>query len=339
MVQPRSSRKAPPPLATAWQMTLPCTRNRAEAVQEQGDDLFAAWPGAPAIIASETVPDDDESWQLDFIFECKPDAEQIDAILALLPGAAREAMILAPVPETDWVTQSQAGLEPLTAGPFHIRHDAAERPRAGFTNFLIPASRAFGTGQHETTRGCLDMLAALARSGHRFGNIADIGTGTGLLAFAALSRWPHAHMLASDIDPVAVDVSAENAAFNHIPLGSGAGEVQLIAAPGVDHALIQGLAPYDLVIANILAGPLIELAAGLAAQVAEGGSLVLAGLLTTQADRVAAAYRRQGLYLAARIDHGDWPTLHLRKRHRFGWRRPIRWRAEDVGEAPGYGSW
>ena len=339
MVQPRSSRNAPPPLATAWQMTLPCTRNRAEAVQEQGDDLFAAWPGAPAIIASETVPDDDESWQLDFIFECKPDAEQIDAILALLPGAAREAMILAPVPETDWVTQSQAGLEPLTAGPFHIRHDAAERPRAGFTNFLIPASRAFGTGQHETTRGCLLALADLKARGMRYGNIADIGTGTGLLAFAARALWPRAHVLASDIDPVSIEVSAENAALNGVPLGGGAGEVQLVAAPGVAHDLILGLAPYDLLIANILAGPLIELAPGLAAQLEEGGSLILAGLLTGQADRVIAAFGAQGMRLAGRIDNGEWPALHLRKRHRFGWRRSPRWRASDRGEAPGYGSW
>lgn len=337
MVQPSRSRKAPP--ATAWQMTLPCTRAAAEQVQAEEDDLFAAWSTAPAIIASEAVPDDDERWQLDFIFEGKPSEAQIDAILALLPGAAREITTLAPVPETDWVTQSQAGLEPLTAGPFHIRHDAADRPRAGFTNFLIPASRAFGTGQHETTRGCLEMLAALASGGNRFGNIADIGTGTGLLAFAALSRWPHAHMLASDIDPVAVEVSADNAALNGIALGGGAGAVQLVAAPGVEDPLIQGLAPYDLVIANILAGPLIELAPGLSAQLAEGGSLILAGLLVTQADRVIAAYRRQGLYLVARIDNGDWPTLHLRKRRRFGWRRPIRWRAGDVGEAPGYGSW
>jgi ribosomal protein L11 methyltransferase len=320
-------------------MTLPCTRERAEQVQEQGDDLFAAWLSAPAIIASETVLDDAERWQLDFIFEGRPDDAQIDAIFALLPDTSRAAMTLAPVPETDWVTQSQAGLEPLSAGPFHIRHDASDTPREGFTNFLIPASRAFGTGQHETTRGCLEMLAALAHTGHRFGNVADIGTGTGLLAFAALSRWPRAHVLASDIDPIAVDVSAENAAFNDVSLGGGAGEVLLVAAPGVDHDLIQGLAPYDLVIANILAGPLIELAPGLAAQVARGGSLILAGLLATQTDRVAAAYRRQGLYVAARIDNGDWPTLHLRKRHRFGWRRPIRWRAEDVGEAPGYGSW
>lgn len=337
MAKPRPVRKASP--APAWQMTVPCTRDRAEQVQEQADELFGAWPVPPAVIASEAEPDNPARWQIDIIFEGKPVEAQIKAILALLPKGARATMTLTPVPETDWVTQSQAGLEPITAGPFHVRHDAAEPTRAGLTNFLIPASRAFGTGQHETTRGCLEMLARLAQSGHRFGNIADIGTGTGLLAFAARSLWPRAHILASDIDPVAVEVSAENAGRNGLPLGGGAGEVQLVAAPGIDHPLIQTIAPYDLVIANILAGPLIELAPGLAAQVAEGGSLILAGLLTEQADRVIAAYRRQGLRLAARIDNGEWPALHLRKRRRFGWRRPVHWRAEDFGEAPGYGSW
>ena len=183
------------------------------------------------------------------------------------------------------------------------------------------------------------MLARLRETGHRFGNVADIGTGTGLLAFAALALWPQAHLIASDIDPVSVDVSIDNAGINGIAVGGGPGEVQLVAAPGVDHPLIQGVAPYDLVIANILAGPLIELAPSLCAQIAEGGSLILAGLLSTQADRVLAAYRRQGMRIAGRIDNGDWPALHLRKRHRFGWRRPSHWNPEDVGEAPGYGSW
>ncbi len=101
-----------------------------------------------------------------------------------------------------------------------------------------------------------------------------------------------------------------------------------------DDPLIMGLAPYDLVIANILAGPLIELAPSLSAQLAEGGSLILAGLLESQADHVIAAYRAQGLRLAARADHGDWPTLHLRKRRRYGWRRRARWSEHDNGEKP-----
>jgi ribosomal protein L11 methyltransferase len=183
------------------------------------------------------------------------------------------------------------------------------------------------------------MLAKLRARGHRFGNIADIGTGTGLLAFASLALWPRAYCLASDIDPVSIDVTNENAAMNGVTVGADAGSVLLVAAPGTDHVLITGLAPYDLLIANILAGPLIELAPSISAQLAEGGSLILAGLLDNQADRVIAAYRAEGLRLAQRADHGEWPTLHLRKRRRFGWRRPLRWSRRDNGETENYGSW
>lgn len=339
----RSKSSAPPAgqpdEGAAWQMTLPCSRKTCEQLQSDADQLFADWAAPPAIIASEPDESRPQDWQLDIIFEGEPDRATVDALLALLPPDAGQKMTLAPVPETDWVTQSQAGLEPITAGPFHVRNDPDEPIASGLINFAIPASRAFGTGQHETTRRCLELLARLDSAGHRFGNIADIGTGTGLLAFAARALWPRAHLLASDIDPVAVDVSAENAALNNVPLGAGQGELQLIDAPGVDHALITGLAPYDLIIANILAGPLIELAPSLCAQLAEGGSLILAGLLDSQADRVVAAYRKQGMLLMTRHGDGEWPALHLRKRHRFGWRRPARWNRELVGEAPGYGSW
>jgi len=334
----RASSKAEP-AAAAWQMTLPCTRADGERLQDEADGLFAEWPSPPAIIASEPDESRPERWQLDIIFERKPDAAAVDALLALLPAAARSDMTLAPVPDEDWVTRSQAGMAPISAGPFHVRHDPDEAPREGFINFVMPASRAFGTGQHETTRGCLETLAQLHATGHRFGNIADIGTGTGLLAFAARALWPRAHILASDIDPVSIEVSAGNAKLNGVPLGGDAGEVQLVVAPGVAHSLIQGLAPYDLIVANILAGPLIELAPSLAAQLEEGGSLVLAGLLTTQADRVVAAFAAQGMRLAGRTDNGEWPALHMRKRRRFGWRRPARWQAERVGAAPGFGSW
>lgn len=336
-------RRNPAPTATsspsAWQLSLPCTRAEAEALQAAEDDLFASWPSPPAILSNEPDPARPDDWRIDVIFDHKPSAAEIDLIRARLPSSDAQPVSLEPVPDVDWVTQSQAGLDPIDAGRFHVRHDAAEPEAAGRVNFLIPASRAFGTGSHETTHGCLLMLDRLRASGHRFGNIADIGTGTGLLAFAARALWPTAHLLASDIDPVSIDVTEENAGFNGVPVGADAGELLLVAAPGVDHPLITGLAPYDLIIANILAGPLMDMAPSLAAQLAEGGSLVLAGLLDTQADRVIAAYRRQGLRLAARIDNGDWPTLHLRKRRRFGWRRPARWSGKDNGETENYGSW
>ena len=130
-------------------------------------------------------------------------------------------------------------------------------------------------------------------SGARFANIADIGTGTGLLAFAALALWPEAKCIATDIDPVAIDVARDNAAINGVKLGHGAGELLLAVADGMDSPMLAARAPFDLIIANILAGPLIELAPDFAKALAPGGTVVLAGLLDTQADGVIAAYEQQ----------------------------------------------
>jgi ribosomal protein L11 methyltransferase len=145
-------------------------------------------------------------------------------------------------------------------------------------------------------------------------NIADVGTGTGLLAFAALHLWPRALATASDIDDVCAPVVIDNAAMNHIPLGGGPGAVTMVIAAGLDHPLLEARGPYDLLIANILAGPLVELAPDFGVTVAPGGSLLLAGLLTTQERAVRRACTRAGFRLAARIVRGDWSILWLRKR-------------------------
>ena len=129
-----------------------------------------------------------------------------------------------------------------------------------------------GTGQHDTSAGCLAALDRLQAAGKRFANIADIGTGTGLLAFAALSLWPEAKAIATDIDQIAIRVSEENAAINGVKLGHGAGQLLLAVADGMDHPLIAARAPFDLLIANILAGPLIELAPAFAKSVAPGAN-------------------------------------------------------------------
>lgn len=334
-----SKRQPAPRTPTAWQYSLPCTRAEAVALQDDEGSLFALWASPPVIVSSEPDPSRPDDWRLDIFFDEEPTQAQLNVILNAMPSSDPSLARLEPVPDADWVTQSQAGLDPIDAGPFHVRHDPSEYPRPGAIDLLVPASQAFGTGAHETTRGCLLMLAELKASGHRFGNVADIGTGTGLLAFAARALWPRAHFIASDIDPVSIEVTAQNAGMNRVPLGDRPGELLLATAPGVDHPLIEGLAPYDLLIANILAGPLIELAPSLAAQLAEGGSLILAGLLDVQAERVLAAYRAQGLRLARRVDPGDWPTLHLRKRRRYGWRRPQRWRMEESGITDDFGSW
>jgi ribosomal protein L11 methyltransferase len=206
---------------------------------------------------------------------------------------------------------SQAGLQPIHAGRFTV-HTPTYHPEADRVSFEIDAGLAFGTGQHATTSGCLAVLDQLERDGTGFTNVADIGTGTGLLAFAALALWPDARCIATDIDPVAVDVARDNAAINSVPLGHGPGELLLAVADGTDSPVLTARAPFDLLIANILAGPLIEFAPAFAASLESGGTIILAGLLDTQADNVVAAYEAAGCPLKHR-SAGEWPVLVCRK--------------------------
>ncbi len=323
-------------VSSSWKLTLPCTRAEAEAI-DAADDLGIV--PAPVLMTCEMTPDDPEDWQLEAFFEGKPNAAALNTVRALVPSARRVQAKPERVPDQDWVTLSQAGLEPVQAGRFFV-HTAAHSgaiPR-GTRAFQIEASRAFGTGHHQTTSGCLTMLDRLKRQGVPVRNLIDIGTGTGLLAFAALHLWPSAYATASDIDPASIDVTQENAAINGVTTGVHRGQIALAAAPGLQHPLLIGRAPYDLVIANILAGPLISLAPQIAMALAPGGTLVLAGLLSDQAPAVIAAYRRQGLMPMGRITMGDWPTLRLRKRARYGQDRATRL-APPMPDAPNFGSW
>lgn len=300
----------------SWKITLPCNKAEAERLADEIPDLDGFDP-QPTLMTSEPDPERPDDWQLDAYVEARPDKAQIAAIAALAPSAAKVKPVLTHIPEEDWVTLSQSGLEPIHAGRFFVHTPYnADRVPDGMTGFLIDAGRAFGTGHHETTTGCLMILDSLKRSGRRFADIADIGTGTGLLAFAARALWPAAKTIASDIDPVSIEVTAENAAVNKVPIGRGRGQVELVVAPGLAHRRLKTRLPYDLLIANILAGPLIELAPVFADAVLPGGTIILAGLLDSQAEAVAKAYRRQGFYLAGSIVRGDWPTLRLVKRRR-----------------------
>ncbi|MAW98155.1 MAG: 50S ribosomal protein L11 methyltransferase [Sphingomonas sp.] len=325
-------------LSGSWKLTLPCTRAEAEAIGEN-EFALAEFDPVPVLMTSERVSDDAEQWQLDAYFEERPDPETIAAVRALVPSAGDIAGETEPVEEEDWVTLSQAGIEPVATARFYV-HTSANRGEvpAGKHRFLIEAGRAFGTGQHDTTLGCLKMLEGMKARGLRFHNVADVGTGTGLLAFAALHLWPAAAVAASDIDPVAMEVTHENALANRVPLGRLPGQLALATAAGVDHPLLVRRAPYDLVIANILAGPLVELAPSLTRVLAEGGTLILAGLLDRQLQSVATAYRRRGMRLAGRIE-GEWPALRLVKRTRFGVGRVRRPGPDGPGLAPGFGSW
>jgi ribosomal protein L11 methyltransferase len=294
-----------------WKVTLPCTR--AEAEQLKGDIAqFALLDAPPVLMTSEA---DGEAWRMDAYFEGEPDGADLDLLLALTPSARGTRPSVEKLGDADWVTLSQAGLEPIRAGRFFV-HTPAHRAEVppGAVALEIDAGRAFGTGQHETTTGCLIALDRIRAAGVRVANLADIGTGTGLLAFAALRLWPGARAIASDVDAVAIEFAAANAAVNGVRLGRARGQVELAVAAGMDHPRLATRAPYDLVIANILAGPLIELAPALAGALAPRGRLILAGLLDRQAGAVASAYGRRGMRIVARIDRGDWPTLVMRKR-------------------------
>jgi ribosomal protein L11 methyltransferase len=301
-----------------WKVTIPCTLSEAQAVTEAEDVDEAAF-GSPSLVASEVDayadPELAGSWAIHGYFTQKPDARWIRRLRDLVPSADGLKLKAERLPDDDWVTMSQSGLEPIRAGRFCVHTPempAATKP--GITNFCIPASLAFGTGHHNTTRGCLMMLDAMKRRGHIVRSHIDIGTGTGLLAFAAMHLWPRAYATASDIDPVCGPAVAENAASNGVALGQRPGQLAMFIAEGLEDADLQRRAPYDLVIANILAGPLIDLAGDISAVTSPQGQAVLSGLLGTQADAVARAYRLVGFRLAERLDLGDWTVLRLRKR-------------------------
>jgi ribosomal protein L11 methyltransferase len=307
-------------MTDSWKVSLPCTRAEAEGLREDISPL-ALLDVPPVLMTSEADPSQPDEWRLDAYFTDEPTPAMLAHLAALVPSAAGAVPLVERVEDRDWVTISQAGLEPIRAGRFFV-HTPQHRGEAppGALALEIDAGRAFGTGQHETTSGCLEAISRMKARGLTFANLLDLGTGTGLLAFAALKLWPAARAIASDIDPVAIEVAAENAVINGVKLGRARGQIDLAIAPGMDHPRLKTRAPYDLILANILAGPLIELAPSVAKALGPGGSLVLAGLLESQAESVAAAYRRQGLMLTGRIARGEWPTLVMRKRKALGWR-------------------
>lgn len=322
----------------SWVVSLPCTRAEAEALSGEIPELDAL-ANAPVVVTRE-IDEDAGEWQLDAYLDERPDAALLALLQSLVPSAAKKAPIVEELVEQDWVTLSQQGLEPVRAGRFFVHTSShADRVPPGTVPFLIDASQAFGTGGHDTTAGCLSMLDRMARAGAAPRNIADIGTGTGLLAFATMALWQRARTIASDIDPASIFVTRDNAAINGVPLGRGGGRLALAVAPGTDHPAIKHRAPYDLVIANILAGPLITLSPDISSITAPGGRLILAGLIARQMDAVLAAYRAHGFRLIARGGSAEWPCLMLVKRRRYGYRRKERaLHRADPADAS-FGSW
>ena len=285
------------PTFTAF--TTLAARDPAEALAETLEDLDPA----PYGVGVGEIEDGSGRWEVGGYFTENPDA----VALALLAAAFDAApFAVSELPETDWVAHVRRELTPVVAGRFFVygAHDADKVPPDAVP-LLIEAAMAFGTGHHGTTLGCLTALDTLDRAGVRAGNVADIGCGTAVLAMAAAKIWP-GRVLASDIDPVAVDTARANAEANDL-----AGRVACVEAAGFDHPALAAAAPFDLVFANILKGPLLALAPDMAAHIAPGGRVILSGILNEQGDDVVAAYISSGFALHSRNEYGDWTTLVL----------------------------
>lgn len=248
-------------------------------------------------------------------FIAMPDPEAIRALVINSLGARTDAVAIAAglaiseVPDQNWVAISQAALPPVEAGRFtvhgsHDRHRVPHGPNA----IEIDAGEAFGTAHHATTLGCLMAIDSLTRR-ETFRNVLDLGCGSGVLAIAAARVMPHARIVASDIDPQATAVARTNVRQN----GIGGGRLKVVTAGSLAHPALRA-GRFDLIIANILANPLIALANGLARISPPRGRIVLSGLLVTQAPEVLAAYRAAGFSLFEQRRIAGWSTLTLVRR-------------------------
>ena len=285
------------------QVSVPLTKDQAyalvDAVMER-DDL--------ALTASAHEDESTREWVFEATCDSPPDLDAFRALASETLGADLEFAVEPIDPEVNWVARSLEGLAPVAAGGFYVygSHHEGPVPR-GLTPMRIDAALAFGTGHHETTTGCLEAIDMVLKR-RRPRAMLDVGTGTGVLAIALAKRTRTA-VLATDIDPVAVRTAAENAEFN------GVGKlVYAIEATGLSHQTITRNAPYDLIVANILAGPLVALAPAMARITERGTNVILSGILEHQARGVINAYGRQGMVLLQKLQRKDWSTLILEQR-------------------------
>lgn len=288
-------------MPTYTALTTLAGKTAAEAL---GDAMERLDP-APTGVGVFEIENGSGLWEVGGYFTEVPD----EAGLALLETLFNtNKFAVSELPETDWVAKVKRELSPVHAGRFFVygSHDAGQVPEDS-EPLLIEAAMAFGTGHHGTTLGCLLALEDLVASGFHARNAVDIGCGTAVLAMAAARLWPEP-VLASDIDEVAVEVAQANIRANSLQE-----RVQCVEAAGFDHEELTARAPFDLVFANILKGPLIALAPDMAVRICAGGKAILSGILNEQADAVIDHYARFGINLLHRRGIGEWTTLVLEK--------------------------
>ncbi len=285
------------------QLSAPLTKEQAyalvDAVMER-DDL--------ALTASAHENEETGEWFFEATCDSPPDLESFSELARQTLGGAVDFSVSPIDPETNWVAKSLEGLAPVIAGGFYVygSHETGPIP-GGLTPMRIDAAQAFGTGHHETTTGCLEAIDKVLKR-RRPRVLLDVGTGTGVLAIALAKRL-RLPVIASDIDPIAVTTTIENAQQN------GVGKFIIgIEATGLTNPTIAGNAPYDLIVANILAGPLTALAPAMGRVAGRGATIILSGILQHQARGVINAYQRQGMILIEKLQRKDWTTLILEMR-------------------------
>jgi ribosomal protein L11 methyltransferase len=281
-------------MSTLWRMTAHADFKILAEIVERLDEAY------PPLALSWSVFDEGDGARMDVLFEHMPDDASFRAATGMNDDLTVE---LGPLPEQDWVRLSLQGLKPVEAGRFTVlgAHDL-EHLRDGQIAIEIEAGPAFGTGHHGTTRGCLMAFDQMLTAGSRPANIYDLGCGTAALAIAAAKSLPDANILASDIDPEAIEESQVNCRKNQTP------EIESFVADGTDHPKLAN-AQFDLIFANILATPLVELAPAIANLLMPGGRVILSGLLTHQEPRVTASYEREGMKIHRQEPLEGWETL------------------------------
>lgn len=298
------------PSTVATVLELSTSGDKARALTELLGEVFD--PTETAISAFEvesgvTTLSLNAPWKVEIYFATHPDEEAVRDMLRPIVGAIVDTTPFATVNQQDWVANSLEGLKPVRAGRVLV-HGAHDRDfvRVNDVAIEIEAALAFGTGHHGTTAGCLLALdAELKRRRPR--HAIDVGTGTGILALA-LAKQVKRKVVAGDIDAIAVAVAARNAGANHAPQA-----LDLYVAPGLRHAKADRPRHFDLVFANILAGPLRKLAPSIAAVLADDGVVILSGLLEMDVAGVVSAYRHQGIALARRSSREGWATLVMKR--------------------------
>lgn len=263
---------------------------------------------------SLSIHKDQNAWILELFSQDIFDPELLNS--ALITGADLYSLnidnvswMIGDVPETDWLAQSYRQFPAFSVGPFFIygSHHDGDVPD-GLIGLQIDAATAFGSGEHGTTKGCLLAMLDLKARGVCPWNVVDMGTGSGILGIAAWKLWK-TPVLAVDNDKEAVRVADHHRSINNVPSGSTG--VLCKHSEGFSTDIVQEKKPFDMIIANILAGPLKEMAGDLAAASDENGYVVLSGILNTQADDVIDVYEKQGFTVKNRYEIAEWSTLVL----------------------------